>query len=144
MLNISQAECSATVRAVLRSGSPYARFARLDQFTSALCLLPFCDRPQLGALCHVRSYAALTSFDVNEWSETGAFAMRDVLLQRVIKALPGGRTLAVALDRKAIRRTADGLAASMARLHGGDWIAQIDHNVGVILIRPRSYPSAVE
>lgn len=36
-----------------------------------------------------------------------------------------------------ITRRACKLALSMGRLHGGRWIAKVDHDAGFILIRPR-------
>ena len=35
-----------------------------------------------------------------------------------------------------VKRKAAELSTAMALLHGGDWQAQIDHSVPIVLIRP--------
>lgn len=40
-------------------------------------------------------------------------------------------------QKRLIHKAASNLAATMARLHGGDWSAHVDHSTGFILIQPR-------
>lgn len=68
--------------------------------------------------------------------------MKSGLLRRVLNMMPGGVAVAKAIDKGAIRQAAECLAADMALLHGGAWIAQIDHEAGLILIRPQRRPGA--
>lgn len=58
------------------------------------------------------------------------------LFRRVLWGVPGVKPYISAISRAGIKRDAEALAASMAQLHGGTWIAQLDHEAGFILVRP--------
>lgn len=64
--------------------------------------------------------------------------VRAPFFRRVLGVVPGIGAIAEAADRQTIQQKAKALAVAMAMLHGGDWIAQIDHDAGFILVRPRS------
>lgn len=68
--------------------------------------------------------------------------LRAPLLRRVLGVVPGVKPLFNISDRASIKRNANALAVAMAVMHGGDWLAQIDHEAGVILIRPRHHLGA--
>lgn len=66
----------------------------------------------------------------------------DSVLRRVLNIIPGAKPAVFALDKRNMKHAAEMLAAHSARLYGGAWVAQIDQETGVILIRPRSRPEA--
>ena len=56
-------------------------------------------------------------------------------------AVNGLRQLSEVLSRcdgpgRRIERSARAIAKAMAEIHGGEWLVQIDHQIGLVLVRP--------